>query len=569
MPHVRNRIFNCFLIILTINLLFISYIHLSNFSNLPDKKSIESNIGISGEIWKKSWGFSEYDHASSVALDNFDNIYLTGQCYNETSQNRDISTLKYNNAGKLEWAKTWGGSGREWNGYSIGRDILVDKSNEIYVGGYTDVVGNSLALLKYNSTGEEIWSKTFDFTGLNDSDDCIGITTDSYENIILGGFINTENKSQDFLILKLDKSGVPLWTHSWGGKEKDFPTSIGVDSKNNIYLAGYTESYGAEKRDIYLAKLDEDGNLLWDIKYGAALDDICLSLKIDSSDNIILGGESNSYTNGFFDMLLLKFNPQGTPLWSQIWGFSANDQFGDLIIDKEDNIYLTGRSDSLSSRTIYIVKFNKEGYEQGSYIWDSSFARFDVNAIIINSQNEFLIAGDSYNQYNYTSDVFLAKLPSNILFENRVDVRNKFIEQKYEKIHDNTIIFPISMIILFVLLIGILISSYFTYPYLKLKFKKVFNKKEELSSLEANIKEISSKYYGIKISEIAEETNFQLNQVKKTVQEMIKKKEIKATYYRSTDTVIFYSNDKIRKIDELMNLYDEWDTSNFKKKKDL
>ena len=96
-----------------------------------------------------------------------------------------------------------------------------------------------------------------------------------------------------------------------GGSGIDYFISVILDSSDNIIVAGYTDSQGAGGYDALLAKYDSSGTLLWQKILGGSGTDIFVSVILDSSDNIIAAGYTASQGAGSNDGLLVKLPPDG------------------------------------------------------------------------------------------------------------------------------------------------------------------------------------------------------------------------------------------------------------------
>ena len=98
-----------------------------------------------------------------------------------------------------------------------------------------------------------------------------------------------------------------IWHKTWGDLWDDHGDDIAIDTLDNIYVVGYTTTVLGDK-DIVLLKFDLDGILQWERIWGGSGDiDYILGLFVDSSNNIYATGETNSYGAGNRDIVLLKY----------------------------------------------------------------------------------------------------------------------------------------------------------------------------------------------------------------------------------------------------------------------
>ncbi len=208
------------------------------------------------------------------------------------------------------------------------------------------------------------------------------LTTDSYGNIInIGSFaydgdfdpgVNTTNLtcvgSMDAYIQKLDVDGNLLWVKQLGNTGTDIANALYTDNNDNIFITGQFEgtvdfdlgsgiynltSNGEE--DIFLLKLNSNGDFLWAISFGGTEKDAGSDLHIDELGNIhLIGGFSSKVdfdpgsgitqliSEGYSDIFILKLNNNGAFEWVKQIGGSSVDYSQSMAIDNNGYIYLTG-----------------------------------------------------------------------------------------------------------------------------------------------------------------------------------------------------------------------------------
>ncbi|WP_273567926.1 T9SS type A sorting domain-containing protein [Maribacter halichondriae] len=290
-------------------------------------------------------GGEDADAGYSIAVDVFENVYITGY-FTGTADfdpddvgvldlvsegEEDIFISKLDVLGNLVWAKRIGG-------------ILGDQGNSVAV----DDTGN------VHTTG--FFRDTADF-----DPDITGI-----HNLSSSG-------ATDIFISKLDASGNFVGAGKMGGDLYDVGNSIALDELGNIYTTGsfqarayfdpkagmnFLESEGG--RDIFISKLDASGNFVGARRMGGPLD--------DEGTSIALGIAGNIYTTGFFDgtadfdpdavatfdltvtggypgaidIFVSKLDKSGNFKWAKNMGGSGLDSGSSINVDPWGNVYTTG-----------------------------------------------------------------------------------------------------------------------------------------------------------------------------------------------------------------------------------
>ena len=85
------------------------------------------------------------------------------------------------------------------------------------------------------------------------------------------------------------------WNLAWDGPSDEMGYAVAVDSSHNVYIAGRTNSYGAGGYDIVLVKYNTNGTQLWNLTWGGGGDEVCNAMAVDSSDDIYLVGNTLSF----------------------------------------------------------------------------------------------------------------------------------------------------------------------------------------------------------------------------------------------------------------------------------
>ncbi|MFW9970061.1 MAG: SBBP repeat-containing protein [Candidatus Odinarchaeota archaeon] len=312
-------------------------------------------------------------------------------------------TLEYGRSDNDKWYRVWGGNGDDYC-YAI----ALDSSNNIYLGGVLEIFGaynyHALCLVKYDNAGNYQWNKTIDGYSYQDC----AITIDSSDNIFLASEIYNSNSSNfDIILLKFDSLGNYQWNKTWdGGKDADdYCHAIGLDSLENIYVAGESNS-GPNNEDFCLVKYDNLGNFLWNKTWGGPYNDICWAIALDSSDNIFLAGDTLSFGAGNPDMCIVKYNNTGDFQWYKTWSNSGSLFCRAIVFDSLENIYLAGSNYNADSLDFCLVKFNNSGDFQWSRTWGGVLYDACYSMLIDPSENLYLAGtkGDKYSIVVYDTN---------------------------------------------------------------------------------------------------------------------------------------------------------------------
>ena len=312
---------------------------------------------------------NQWDEPSDMVIDYDGNIVVYGKStrmITDTKIHFETVIIKYDTIGNEVWTNLFN-TGIDTN-TEESVAIAIDGANNIYVVGFSeDIAGNTkIFLIKYSPEGNVEWVEFFeDGSGIIKP---TGIAYDGNGNLYVaanGGIVNAE----EIHLLKFDASGNFTWSqtleieNSQGGLVRD----ITLDSNGNIYLTGDYIKSGTFFTDIFLAKYNPGGEVKWTQSYEgpASMFDFGHVVRVDSQDNILVTGLSEGvHEDG--DYVVIKYDYEGNELWvSRFDGGYGGEWPVDMVIDSEDNVYVTGWSiQEFNTKSTATIKYNSAGDEQ-------------------------------------------------------------------------------------------------------------------------------------------------------------------------------------------------------------
>ncbi|MEI6490059.1 MAG: hypothetical protein WCP52_13900, partial [Bacteroidota bacterium] len=276
---------------------------------------------------------------------------------------------------------------------------------------------------------------------------------------------NNNGSFSDFFLAKYDASGNVIWAKSNGDVLDEVVRSVDVDNAGNIYIAGYFGSAtltlgsitltnsSANYYDVFFAKYDSNGNIIWAKSATGTNGDLAQSVAIDASGHIYLAGNFNSPTLSFgstvltnndntgntTNFFLAKFDNNGNILWAKSGGGSTGPSSGgpfSVALDANGHAYLAGEfsiqsivlgtttltNASVGTRDIFLEKFDTNG----NVLWAKSAGGNSqdlANSLAVDASGNIFMAGNFYSTTitfgtsTFTNagsdDVFLTKYDNN------------------------------------------------------------------------------------------------------------------------------------------------------------
>ena len=177
------------------------------------------------------------DKAYAIAIDSGGNIYVTGSSANSSD---DYATIKYNADGNELWVARYDGPS---NGADYAHAIAIDNSNNVYVTGYCQAVGgdDDYATIKYDPNGNELWASAYNGTG-EDSDQAYAVIADSFGNVYVTGSSKGIGGNYDYATIKYDADDgneIDAARYNGPGDGSDNACAMAIDSASDIYVTGY------------------------------------------------------------------------------------------------------------------------------------------------------------------------------------------------------------------------------------------------------------------------------------------------------------------------------------------
>jgi hypothetical protein len=181
------------------------------------------------------------------------------------------------------------------------------------------------------------WAKSY---GGSDFENALSIQQTSDGGYIVAGSTDSFGAGNgDAWVLKLDETGDVLWQKTYGGTNHDYTQSIQQTSDGGYIVAGSTYSFGAGNGDIWVLKLDETGNVLWQKTYGGANYDMAKSIQQTLDGGYIAAGYTESFGAGYDDAWVLKLDETGNVLWQKTYG-GTQDEEAKFIQQTSDGGYI-------------------------------------------------------------------------------------------------------------------------------------------------------------------------------------------------------------------------------------
>jgi len=240
--------------------------------------------------WSKTFGCVNTDWGDAVLQTTDGGYLLSGQTFCSSSLG-NAYVIKTDSSGTMQWTYTYGGTGTDEEFY----DIQATSDSGYIMTGWTTSFGAGaydVFLVKITSSGTLQWSKTFGGVG---NDFGTRVRQNATGGFVISGYTDGFGLgSNDMYLLKTDSTGTLLWSKTFGNSLGELAFDLQLTSDGGIMLSGYSYITSTD-RQACLVKTDAAGIIEWAMQYGDSLDENALSAKQNSNGEYVIGAYSTSF----------------------------------------------------------------------------------------------------------------------------------------------------------------------------------------------------------------------------------------------------------------------------------
>ncbi|ASJ10269.1 hypothetical protein A3L12_02650 [Thermococcus sp. P6] len=299
------------------------------------------NVKAERGYWAETYGGESYDTPWGVAVAPNGDIIAAG--YTEKlGTNGDVWVLRFDENGTVKWQKTYGGS--EWD-EAIATGVA--PNGDAIVAGYTASFGVEVYrawLLRLDPDGNVRWQRMYgnEYTHIASA---VAVAPDG--DIVIAGYTNapTHGGPGDVWVARLDPDGNVRWQITYGRKYEEDASAVAIAPNGDAVVVGLVETDTSD-HDLLVLRLDPEGNLRWAKTYGGDDIDEGLSITTTHDDEILVGGVTESFREGGLDeALVLKLDGNGSVEWAKTFGKVSdglNNEADSIAPTKEGDILVAG-----------------------------------------------------------------------------------------------------------------------------------------------------------------------------------------------------------------------------------
>lgn len=379
--------------------------------------------------WVRTWGARDsndmrtfLDDARCMVETSDGGIVVAGS--SAKSREKYIAVVKFSKYGELLWNRVF-----KNDTISSAESILETKDGCLLVAGYCwrpssphDMQG---FVVKLNQNGKTVWEKMYG-----------GQADDAFRQIIKlkeSGFAvtgyNYSNpfRQANFWLVKLNEDGTIIWENTYGGSRDEMANCLVQTYDGGFAMAGLKKAWQDSTR-IFLVRVDASGqeisqNELWHHEW-----DVGSSMVETTDSGIVIVGYSRTVAIIDYDVFMMKLNKNGNEVWRRIYGWSDWEEATSVVQTYDDDLAVAGFLKSANEQisNFWVVKFNKYGKKKWGKVYETKSLDY-VNTLIETKDKGLVLAGSTYidglNGWDFAILKFSNVKKSEFNFETTFDTR--------------------------------------------------------------------------------------------------------------------------------------------------
>ena len=336
---------------------------LEDGSVLASSDAFLAKYSAMGELrWAAALASADSDTAAGASTDSAGNVFIAGDtsgALDGAAQGRgDAFVARYSPEGALEWTRQLGTLQPD-----AASGVSADARGDVFITGVTrgTLAGSrqgsdaDVWVAKYSSAGEPIWCRQFGSSPGYD-ERAAGVSAGADGSVFVaghtfGGLEGDGQGSADAFVAKLSEQGELLWMHQLGGTDYDAAEAVRADGSGNVYVSGQMGGVLAGGPGVVLpghpfaAKYSSGGDLLWLLELEEGALGSATSVSTDGDGNAFIAGYTSAEWGGphrgLYDSFVARLSADGELLWVLQPGVEQLDQASGVSADSSGHVYVS------------------------------------------------------------------------------------------------------------------------------------------------------------------------------------------------------------------------------------
>ncbi len=311
------------------------------------------------KVFSAAYGGRNAEVANAV-IEMDDSFMVSGVTNSFGNRVQSLYLAKVSKTGDFLWQKAYYSDKDDY--YSANDMVRIGKNNMLIAGTEEHVKFFSSEVNMYlnaiDTDGKRNGIKRY---GGEDPERANSIISVDNGYVIAGLTDTWGHGREDAYVIKIDKDGKRVWHNAFGFNQDETANQIISTDDGGFILVGSSDSDYKNQKNVYVVKLRADGTKEWQSLYGSRENDEGLGIAL-ANDGYVIAGYTKGTKNYDSDVYLLKINKQGSVIWEKRYGSSKDDR-ANAIIKVNGGYAITGYSTSIAnySKNVYLLRVDENG----------------------------------------------------------------------------------------------------------------------------------------------------------------------------------------------------------------
>ncbi len=320
------------------------------------------------KVWEKTYGGDEDDIAHDiVALDNAQSV-IVGTCKSFAQSGSQICVIRMDAKGTVVWQLLLGGDKED-----KGRAITRASDGMLYILGTTKSLATNydrdIYVAKVSLEGKLLWERGIG----GELDEKAGgiVGTDDGGVVVVGSSESFGDRYGDIYIAKLDKEGNSVSARTIGGKKTEEAHALTRLKDGTLVMVGMRATNNRNYEEFFIVKLDQNAKVLWTKTFGDYDDDSLEGVVGTMDGGMVAVGKTRSYGSQQTDLTVMKLSKDGKVLWHKVYGFKYYEYGNCVTTTADGGFMLAGATSTLGkgSHSVYMMALDKDGKLIWSHVY--------------------------------------------------------------------------------------------------------------------------------------------------------------------------------------------------------
>lgn len=391
----------------------LAYVAITDFEALRAHRAgadaaatMTTRTSIDNADWAMAFGGPAKDWAYAMTGTHDGGLCTAGRTASKGAGLEDVWLVRVSGAGRLLWDRTYGGAAID-----RARAIIETEDGHLVVAGATESRGAGefdAWVLKLTASGEPVWERHFGRAATDWASAVVETRDGGYA--VAAYTQDAPDAPFDGWVIKLDADGELQWQRRYGGTDTDWPNAIAETRDGGLVIVGHTESAGAGGADFWVLKLSAVGERLWETTFGGAGLDYASTVTATRDGAIIVGGLTRSRATGF-DSRVLKLAADGRVIWDATLGGDRDDWIRAIVETRDGDLALAGYTMSAGAGLydVWLLRLDADGRSLSERTFGAAGNEW-ARALVELPDGSLAMAGDTRSEGAGESDVLIIRV---------------------------------------------------------------------------------------------------------------------------------------------------------------